>query len=256
MTPGSVEGAAFTPRPGAAPVARMVAAQAGMELRLTLRRGESLLLTLVIPVLLLVLFGTVRLVDVGLDFLVPGVMALAVMSTAFTGQAIATGYERSYGVLKRLGATPLPRWGLLAGKTTAVLVVETLQIVVLLIVALLLGWRPHGHPFAAVALLALGTAAFSGFGLLLAGTLRAEATLAAANLVYVLLLVSGGVVFPLDRFPPTVRAVLELSPLAALAAGLRATLSAGTALPAASALTLLGWAVVGLGSAALIFRWE
>jgi ABC-2 type transport system permease protein len=242
----------------------MVAAQTAMELRLTLRRGESLLLTLVIPVLLLVLFGTVRLVDVDLDFLVPGVMALAVMSTAFTGQAIATGYERAYGVLKRLGATPLPRWGLLAGKTAAVLAVEALQIVVLVTVALLLGWRPGGGLLGVlvggVTLVALGTAAFSGLGLLLAGTLRAEATLAAANLGYVLLLATGGVVFPLDRFPAAVRAVLELSPLAALASGLRAALGAGGAtavsLPAADALTLLGWAVVSLAAAALTFRWE
>jgi ABC-2 type transport system permease protein len=242
----------------------MVAAQTAMELRLTLRRGESLLLTLVIPVLLLVLFGTVRLVDVDLDFLVPGVMALAVMSTAFTGQAIATGYERAYGVLNRLGATPLPRWGLLAGKTAAVLAVEALQIVVLVTVALLLGWRPGGGLLGVlvggVTLVALGTAAFSGLGLLLAGTLRAEATLAAANLGYVLLLATGGVVFPLDRFPAAVRAVLELSPLAALASGLRATLVAGGAtavsLPAADALTLLGWAVVSLAAAALTFRWE
>ncbi|MGE5763818.1 MAG: ABC transporter permease [Mycobacterium leprae] len=257
----------FAPHPGAAPVPRMVASQARMELRLTLRRGESVLLTLVIPVLLLVLFGTVRLVDVDLDFLVPGVVALAVMSTAFTGQAIATGYERSYGVLKRLGATPLPRSGLLAGKTIAVLAVEVLQILVLVTVALLLGWRPMGGAgggtgagtaLAFASLVALGTAAFSGLGLLMAGTLRAEATLAAANLVYVLLLVTGGVVFPLDRFPATVRTVLDLSPLAALSSGLRAVLaSAPTAGGAgAAALTLLGWAVVGLGAAALTFRWE
>jgi ABC-2 type transport system permease protein len=223
----------------------MITSQAAMELRLTLRRGESLLLTLVIPVLLLVLFGTVRLVDVSLDFLVPGVIALAVMSTAFTGQAIATGYERSYGVLKRLGATPLPRSGLLAGKTIAVLGVEVVQIVVLVTVALLLGWRPGGGAgagtlLAVVGLVALGTAAFSGLGLLMAGTLRAEATLAAANLVYVLLLVTGGVVFPLDGFPAAVRTVLASGPAAA-----------GTA-----AVTLLGWAVVALGAAALTFRWE
>src|SRR5512143_3965628 len=123
----------------------MNAAQAGLEVRLTLRRGESLVLTVVIPVLLLALFGSVRLVaGVDLDFLVPGILALAVMSTAFTGQAIATGYERAYGVLKRLAVSPLPRAGLLAGKTLAVLAVEAIQVLLVLVVAVALGWRPPG----------------------------------------------------------------------------------------------------------------
>src|SRR5690606_13016960 len=170
---------------------RRVLAQTGMELRLLLRNGEQLLLTLVIPVLLLVAFSTVPLLDLGaasrVDFLAPGVLALATMSTAFTGQAIGTGFERSYGVLKRLGATPLSRLGLLAAKTLAVLVVQLLQAAVICAVALALGWSPHGGAVGALGaalLMVLATAAFSALALLLAGTLRAQATLAAANLVY------------------------------------------------------------------------
>lgn len=193
------------PRPGAAPVGRMIAAQTVLETRMLLRNGEQLLLTVIIPSLLLVLFSTVDIVDTGadaaVDFLAPGVLALAVMSTAFTGQAIATGFERRYGVLKRLGASPLPRWALMTSKTLSVLVTEVLQVLLLAAIALGLGWSPHGGPLPVLVLLALGTAAFSGLGLLMAGTLRAEATLAAANLVFLLLLVGGGVIVPLDRFP-------------------------------------------------------
>ncbi|WP_241780547.1 ABC transporter permease, partial [Streptomyces wadayamensis] len=178
----------YAPKPGAAPVGRMIAAQAAFETRLLLRNGEQLLLTVIIPSLLLVLFSTVDVVDTGdgepVDFLAPGILALAVMSTAFTGQAIATGFERRYGVLKRLGASPLPRWALMTSKTLAVLVTEVLQVVLLAVIALALGWSPHGNPLAVLLLLALGTAAFSGLGLLMAGTLKAEATLAAANLVF------------------------------------------------------------------------
>lgn len=134
------------------------------------------------------------------------------MSTAFTGQAIGTGFERRYGVLKRLGATPLPRGGLIAAKTLSVVAVEAVQAAVICAVALALGWHPRGDPASVVVLLLLGTAAFSGFGLLMAGTLRAEATLAAANLVYVLLLAVGGVVFPLDRFPARCRAPWSCCP--------------------------------------------
>ncbi|WP_030167581.1 ABC transporter permease [Spirillospora albida] len=250
----------LTPAPAAVPVPRMVAAQAGYELRTMLRNGEQLLLTLIIPVVLLVLFATTSLLDLGpgrrVDFLAPGILALAVLSTAFTGQAIGTGFERRYGVLKRLGATPLPRGGLIAAKTLAVLAVEAVQAAVICGVALALGWRPHGDPFSVLVLLLLGTAAFSGFGLLMAGTLRAEATLGAANLVYILLLAAGGVVFPLDDFPAPVRDALELLPISALAEGLRDVLRDGAALPGVPLLVLAVWAVVGLVLAARFFRWE
>ncbi|WP_113704267.1 ABC transporter permease [Nonomuraea lactucae] len=250
----------LTPAPGAAPFPRMVLAQAGAEVRATLRNGEQLLLTMIIPVLLLAGFSLAPLVDIGggsrVAFLTPGVLALAVMSTAFTGQAIATGFERRYGVLKRLGATPLSRAGLLLGKTAAVIAVELIQVVVIVAVALALGWRPHGSFPAAALLILAGTAAFSGLGLLMAGTLRAEATLAAANLVYLVLLGAGGVIFPLSKFPAGVRPVLELLPISALAGGLRAVLAGGAVLPLGALAVLTGWAVVSLALASRTFRWE
>ncbi|MFG2141940.1 ABC transporter permease [Streptomyces sp. NPDC048650] len=250
----------FTPRPGAAPLPRMIRAQATLEARMLLRNGEQLLLTVVIPTLLLVLFSAVDIVDTGsgraVDFLAPGILALAVLSTAFTGQAIATGFERRYGVLKRLAASPLPRWGLMAAKTCAVLVTEVLQVVLLAAVAFALGWSPHGGPLPVVLLLVLGTAAFSGLGLLMAGTLKAEATLAAANLVFLLLLVGGGVVVPLTKFPEAARTVLELLPISALSDGLRDVLQQGGGMPWTDLAILAAWAVLGLGAAARFFRWE
>jgi ABC-2 type transport system permease protein len=241
----------------------MIGAQTALETKMLLRNGEQLLLTIVIPTLLLVLFSTVDVVDVGdlgggkrVDFLAPGLLALAILSTAFTGQAIATGFERRYGVLKRLGATPLPRWGLMVAKTACVLVVELLQVVMLGAIALALGWSPHGNPLAVLVLLVLGTAAFSGLGLLMAGTLKAEATLAAANLVFILLLVGGGVIVPLDKFPSGVEKVLDLTPIAALSDGLRDVLQQGASMPWADAGILAVWSVVGLAAAARFFRWE
>jgi ABC-2 type transport system permease protein len=251
---------ALTPAPGAAPLPRMVRAQTGYELRAVLRNGEQLLLTLIIPVALLLLFGTTSLLEPEtgsrVDFLTPGIMALAVMSTAFTGQAIGTGFERRYGVLKRLGATPLPRSGLILAKTLSVVAVEILQVVVVGAVALALGWHPRGNPVSVIAFVILGTAAFSGFGLLMAGTLRAEATLAGANLVYLLLLVLGGVIFPLSRFPGGVRSAFELLPISALSDGLRQVLQHGAVLPGTDLLILAGWAIAGIGLAARFFRWE
>jgi ABC-2 type transport system permease protein len=254
----------FTPEPGAAPMRRMIAAQAAFESRTLLRNGEQLTLTLIIPLLLLTAFSLEPLASIGdgytrVNFLTPGVIALAVMSTAFTSQAIATGFERRYGVLKRLGATPLSRTGLIAAKTVTVIAVELCQTAIILLVALALGWSPDATPAAVVVvplLVLLGTAAFSGFALLLAGTLRAEATLAAANLIYVVLLGIGGVVFPLTKFPAGARPALELLPTGALSTGLRDVLANGAAFPAKDAVTLAVWAVIGIALAARFFRWE
>ncbi len=241
----------------------MTTAQAGLELRILLRNGEQLLLTLIIPVLLLVAFGHEPLISLGhvrrIDFVVPGIIGLAVLSTAFTSQAIATGFERRYGVLKRLGATPLSRRGLIGAKTLTVLAVEVLQIAVIVIVGAALGWHPQ--PGAAAAawlplLLLAGTAAFSGLALLLAGTMRAEATLAAANLLYLVMLGLGGVVFPLTKFPAAVQPVLKLLPAGALCDGLRAVLAHGTGRPAADLGVLAIWAAAGIALAARTFRWE
>ncbi|MGW2559693.1 ABC transporter permease [Streptomyces sp. NPDC001514] len=258
--PASATPGTYVPKPGAAPVGRMIAAQAAIETKMLLRNGEQLLLTVIIPSLLLVLFSTVDIVETGagrsVDFLAPGVLALAVMSTAFTGQAIATGFERRYGVLKRLAASPLPRWALMTAKTLSVLVTEVLQIVLLTGIAFALGWSPQGDPVSVLLLLVLGTAAFSGLGLLMAGTLKAEATLAAANLVFLLLLVGGGVVVPLEKFPEAAQSVLGLLPISALSDGLRDVLQHGAAMPWGDLGILAGWAVLGLGAAAKFFRWE
>lgn len=264
--PGDVSAAAPAagwpaPAPGAAPLRTLIAAQAGLELRILLRNGEQLLLTLIIPVLLLVAFGHEALVSVSgrrIDFVVPGILALAVLSTAFTSQAIGTGFERRYGVLKRLGATPLSRGGLIGAKTLTVLAVEVLQVALIAGIGAALGWHPHAGPAGvvwAVALLLAGTAAFSGLALLMAGTLRAEATLAAANLLYLIMLGLGGIVFPLSKFPAAIRPELKLLPGGALADGLRTALAHG-GLPAADLLVLLAWAAVAIAVAARAFRWE
>ena len=245
------------PRAAAAPRGQMFLAQTRAELTLLMRNGEQVLLTLVIPLGLLVVLSKVPFVNVSgrrVDFFVPGVLALAVMSAAFTGQAIGTGFERQYGVLKRLGATPLPRSVLLLAKTSAVLLVEVLQVSLICLVGALLGWHPHGNVPGTVLLLALGTAAFSGLGLLLGGTLRGLTTLAAANLLWFVLLALGGVLYPLKELGPGKDLALCL-PTAALSDGLRQLLQHDL-WSARDLLTLAVWAVVSLATASRLFRWE
>lgn len=253
----------FTPRPGAAPLPRMVLTQARMESRLMLRNGEQLLIAIVVPVIVLV--GLVGAADsLGLDYddpvvdvVTPGVLALAVLSTAFASLAIATGFERRYGVLKRLGSSPLPRSGLLAGKVLAVLVVEVLQVVVISAVAAVLGWSPSpgadGLVGAALAFLA-GTAAFASLGLLVAGTLRAEATLAVANLVYLLLLAGGAVALPAAAYGGFGEVATWL-PSGALGEAMRDALVHGR-LAWRDLAVLGGWTAVAAVGASRTFSWE
>jgi len=256
-SPPAPAATALVPAPGRSSYPSMVLAQTRTEVLLTLRRGESLLLTLGIPLGVLAFFTTVPVLPASagrpVDFLVPGVLALAVTSTAFTGQAIATGFERSYGVLKRLGSTPLPRWGLLAGKTLAVVAVELLQLALLVALGLALGWSPHGSLPPVVLLVIVGTAACSGLGLLMAGTLRPELTLAAANGLYLVFLLLGNIAFALSG---ALAGIGRALPTGALAHGLRSVLRDGAGLPAADLGILLAWSVVGLGAAAFTFRWE
>jgi ABC-2 type transport system permease protein len=246
---------------GPASLGAMILAQTRAELRLALRRGESVLITLIIPPVLLVFFGLVDLMpippDRRADFLVPGILALAIMSTAMVSTGIATAFERYYKVLKRLGVSPLPRGGLLAAKIASILVIELLQSALIFgVAALLLEWRPAGSLLAVPLVLGLGTAAFGGLGLLMAGALRAEATLAVANGLYLVFLLLGGIVFPTSHLGPWLVGPAALLPSTALAETLRSVLGAGDVVPLTSWLVLSAWAILAPLAAMLTFRWE
>ena len=235
-------------------------AQTKAELLLTLRRGESVLLTFLIPMAILGFFSSVDVLPYGdgepVDFLFPGVLALAVMSTAFVSTAIATGFERQMGVLKRLGATPLTRSRLLVAKTSAIVLIEVIQVVVLVVEGLLLGFRFEGAQLGlALVAAVLGTVAFAGLGLLMAGTLPALTTLAAANGVYLLLLLLSGMLFPVTDLPGTLQAVSHVLPSSALAEILRGTLGDDD-VSARAWLVLGAWTVAAPFAASRTFRWE
>jgi ABC-2 type transport system permease protein len=240
-------------------------AQVEAETFMTLRRGETLLLTVGIPLAFLIFFSTSHVVSTGpgpaVSFFVPGILALAVMSTAMVSLGIATGFERGYGVLKRLGTTPLGSSRLLGAKVTTIFFVEVVQAAVLVPVGYGLGWQPgHGHAGAAaadaLAAAVLATVAFGGIGLLLAGLLRAEVNLAAANGLYLVLLLLGGMVVPLGKLPGALADVARALPGGALSAALHATLGSGTPVPVEAWVTLGAWAVGASVLAALTFRWE
>jgi ABC-2 type transport system permease protein len=230
---------------------------------MTLRRGETLLVTIGIPLVFVVFFSEVHVLPTApvpaVTFVVPGILALAVMSTAMVSLGSATGFERGYGVLKRLGATPLRRDRLVLAKIATVFAVEVIQAAVLIPVGLGLGWRGAGSGGSvpeAVGLILLGSLAFGGLGLLLAGVLRAEVNLAAVNALYLVLLLLGGMLVPLAKLPGGLAAVARALPAAALSSGLHATLGTGGAVGVESWVVLGAWAIAAPGLAALSFRWE
>ena len=240
-------------------------AQVRAEMQILRRNGEQLLLTLAIPVGLLAFFSTVEVLPSGdptvfadpVDFLTPGILALAVMSSAMVSLGIATGFERGYHVLKRLGVTPLgrPRW--LAAKILTVLTVQVVQMAVLLAVAVAFGWRPESARWLlAVGAVATGTTAFAGLGLTLAGRLRAEINLALQNALFLVLLLLGGMVIPFEELPGPLADGARLLPSGALADVLRDALVGGADRPGTSWIVLGCWALVAPVVAALSFRWD
>ena len=244
----------------AAGASKAWAAQSRTELRLTLRNGESVLLTFLIPVIVLTFFSLVDVLPTNseqpVDFLFPGVLALAVMSSSMVAVAIATGFERQTGVLKRLGATPLTRGQLLGAKTAAVIAVEIGQVLALTVVALALGYRFEGTQIGAALLgAALATVAFSGLGLLMAGTLKALTTLALANGIYLVLMLLSGMVIPLDELPGPIRTFARVLPSGALAEVFHGALG-DAGVPARAWLVLAAWALLVPPVAARLFRWE
>jgi ABC-2 type transport system permease protein len=230
-----------------------------LELAVLARNGESLLLTLGIPVLLLSFFAKVDVLPIDgepIDFLAPGVLALAILSTALVNLAIATSFEREYGVLKRLGSTPLGRPRLLAAKTVAIGVVELVQVVVLWLLALALGWDPSVDLGPVLAAVVLGTIACAGLGLCLAGSLPALVTLAAANGLYLVLLLLSGMVIPLGELPTFIRGIARLLPSGALAEAIRGALTAGADVPGPAWVDMIAWAIAAPIAATRLFRWE
>jgi len=249
----------------AAPAWRSTLAMTAMELRLALRRGETLVATVVLPVVVLVFFSSVLVIPSGagrpVEFLLPGSIAFAVIATSLVSLGITTGYDRFYGVLKRLGGSPLSRPELLTAKILAVLAVEAVQVALLVVVATMgLGWTAPAEASPALVIVAvlLGTLAFAGIGLLLAGTLRAETMLAVANILFVLSLVLGGIVVPVDHLPAPLATLAQALPAAALADALRVALAAQPAPPdAAGSIAILAiWGVGAVLLAARTFRWE
>jgi ABC-2 type transport system permease protein len=244
----------------AAPPRQRVLAQARFEAGSLLRNGEQLLVSLVLPAMVLLGLSYTTTPSLGpgnrIDVAVPGVLALCVISAAFTSQAIATGFDRRYAVLRYLGVTPLGRGGLIAAKAVATLVVELIQVVAIGALGLALGWRPTpaGIPYAVV-FVVVGTWAFVSLALLLAGTLRAEAVLALANLVWIVLLVLGGVVVPRTELPQGLSHVAALLPSAGLADGLRSALVEGTLNRPALGVVVV-WGAIGSLLAARWFRFD
>ena len=224
------------------------------------RNGEQLLLLLGIPILLLVFFSQTNVLPTdglaNIDFLMPGILSLAIMSTAMVSLGIATGFERSYGVLKRLGTTPLGTKRLVTAKVVATCCIEIAQLLTLVAVGLILGWNPSSINLPSLLLaLVLGTSCFAGLGLILAGRLRAEVNLAAQNGLYLVLLLLGGILIPNSELPKSIAWLAEVLPSSLLSELLRSIFS-NNELKISDLASLAIWALGACVVAIFSFKWS
>lgn len=244
----------------ASPV-RQILVQTRYELLLTARRGENVFVTLIVPIALLIFFASLNIIPPvngnAVNFLLPGILALAIIAAGMVNLGIATAYERYYGVLKRLGSSPLSRSGLITAKIISILLLEVVQVILLVGVAILCyGWKPVGSPLLALIVIILGTITFSALGLAMAGALRAEMTLAGANALFLVFILLGGGILPLSHLPGPLAALAQILPAAALTSALQQTMIGSGPFPTASFITLIIWAVIILVVAIRTFKWE
>ncbi len=240
---------------------RQILTQTRFELLLTLRRGENILVTLIVPVMLLIFFASLNVIPTtsgpAINFLLPGILAIAIMAAGMVNLGIATAYERNYGVLKRLGSSPLSRSSLILAKIISILLLEIVQVILLVGVAFgFYRWQLVGSPALTFLALALGTVTFSAWGLAMAGALRAELTLAGANALFLVFILLGGGILPLDHLPAPLAALAQLLPAAALTQALQATMSNGSAFPTFPLIVLVIWAMLMLFTAIRTFKCE
>lgn len=255
-------GTSYTPHSSkAATPMRQILQQTRFELLLTARRGENVLVTLIIPVMLLIFFASLNIIPSKsggpADFLLPGILGIAISAAGMVNLGIATAYERYYGVLKRLGSSPLSRGGLISAKVISILLLEIVQVLLLIGVAVAFyGWRPAGSPGLTLLVLVLGTITFAALGLAMAGTLRAEMTLAGANALFLVFILLGGGILPLDHLPAPLAAFAQILPATALTQALQQTMSTTGTFPGSALLILTIWAVIILAIAIRTFKWE
>lgn len=243
--------------------ASLVLTQTRFDLRLVMRNGEQLLLTVLIPLALLLALSLSSFVSLDVpdgttrvSAALSGVLTVAVISSAFTSLAISVGFDRRSGALLMLATTPLSRTAILASRALATLVIVIGQTVVLMAVAAVLGWRPGPSALVALLVVILGALAFGSLGFALAGAVRAEATLALANGIFLALIFVGGAIVPASSLPGPLATVVVWLPSAALGDALRALLAAGSGAVIVDAVVLLAWGAAGALIAARTFKWD
>ncbi len=228
------------------------------DLQVAARDGEQLLLTLGLPILLLIFFSKVDIVPTGdgepVDFLAPGIISLALLSVAFVRLAIGLGFDRGFGAIKRLAITPLRVNEFLAAKLATSVVLFGVQLVLLVAIALAIGWRPQISITIPLVVM-LGLVAFSGLAFIVASIVEGLTSLALANALYIILLLLSGLVFELERMPGWLQAVVKLLPSTALAELLRSGFS-GTSGAGWAWACLITWALGTPVLASRLFRWE
>jgi ABC-2 type transport system permease protein len=238
--------------------------------KLFLRNPFSAFFSLAFPVMFLLLFGSLlgggRIEELGniryIQFLVPGMLAFAVISTCYTGLVTGVAINRDEGLLKRVRGTPLPPWVYISARILSAVWFSVISAVVMVLVAVLLFHvEVIGRmlPAAAVTLL-LGAACFCALGMAVAAVIpNGEAAPVIANFTFFPVAFVSDLFFPTAGAPAWVATVGSIFPVKHFALALGDTfnpLVRGSGFAWGHLGMLVLWGVVGVVVAVRFFRWE
>ena len=190
------------------------------DLKIALRRSESLLVTVVVPIFALI---SASQTDGGVKKYLPFVILLTVMGTSLLSIGISTGFDRRYRVLVRLGTTPLGKLGTVLSKILYVFVLETVLLLIVSGVGVAIGFRPDIKSLLIFPLCWLASISFTSIALIIASNLKAETNLGVQNLVYFLFIIGGSLAFVSKSSNKVVHDLTRLIPSTALHSLLRYT---------------------------------
>jgi ABC-2 type transport system permease protein len=249
---------------------RLALHQFGYDLRAFFRNRQSRFFTLALPVLFLIIFASVfgndtievagGRIDTSVSY-VPGIMALGIISAAFTNLVISVTAQRETGVLKRRRATPIPASAIISGRAlTAVVTAITITVVLLGI-----GWAAFGAYVAAWTAPALaltvvvGAVAFSCLGFAVASVIRdQEAAQPVTQAITLPLYFISGVFVPTSNLPHWLATIADIFPVRHLAAALLTAYNPhtrGAGLAWTDLLVIGAWGAAGLSVAIGRFSW-
>jgi ABC-2 type transport system permease protein len=243
---------------------KILVSQIKLENRLFLREKEAIFWTLAFPVFLIALFGLIWKDETwgdlsAINWLLPGIIVMALMTTCFLNNAMFIVEQREKGIFRRISLTPLKKHILIIGQLVNRYLIVLLQTLILIALAVIFfGARVQGNLALFWVVLSIGALSFLALGFAIAGLIKSEKSAHPITMIiFFPLMFLGGCVFPIDAIPGFLHPFCEVLPSLHLNDALRAVVTGGTSFGEIwqDLLILGGWLVVCSAIAVKFFRW-